>query len=69
MSLPCRICNPAVVAALPLGRAFKLRCPECCTHHDGTWVLTDVFQGYREGFKTEVCNLGCGQIIREEQLL
>jgi len=69
MKLLCNTCNAHACRALPFGRAFKLRCPECCPHDDGVWLLTDVFQGYREGFNTWVCNKGCGQIMREEQLL
>lgn len=65
----CGTCHPEKVAQLYIGQTYALRCPKCCKHDKGTWILTEGFMGYREGFKSEACLAGCGTILKEEQLL
>lgn len=65
----CNTCDREGCAKLPLGKSFLLRCPRCCSHKQGVWLITEGFVGYREGFNTWVCSAGCGQIMKEEQIL
>lgn len=40
-------------------------CPDCCTHSQGWWELTEGYAGYKAGADNACCNLGCGTMRRE----
>ena len=49
------------ISVLPRGATYGLKCEKCCTHDFGSWVISEGYQSYKEGFITRCC-MGCGMI-------